>query len=155
MGGCDDVKTVFFSRLTRVALLCRRPDPMVIADKLGSMNESSLGNMFRQLIPWSSFAAGLVGLGLLVQVGYQKMLDLQEDSRAAAQERLDKAGFVFARATASGDVLILSGQAPDELTAKKSCLAAQDVVKDRLGLPGLFKEVSCVDMGYPKLGQGS
>ena len=119
------------------------------------MNESSFGNMVRQLIAWSFFATGLVGLGLLTQVGYQKLVDLQEDSRAAAQESLDKAGFVFARATASGDVLIISGQAPDEKAAKQSCLVAQSAVKDRLGKPGVFKEMTCDDLSYPKLGQGS
>jgi hypothetical protein len=155
MGGCDGAKTVFFSRLARVVLRWRRPDPMVTANKLGSKNESIVGNMFRQLIAWSTFAAGLVGLGLLTQIGYQKLLDLQEDSRAAAQESLDKAGFIFARATARGDVLMISGQAPDEQAANQSCLVAQNAVKDRLGIPGVFKEMTCDDMSYPKIGQGT
>ncbi len=119
------------------------------------MNESSFGNMVRQLIAWSFFAAGLVGMGLLAQIGYQKLVDLQEDSRAAAQESLDKAGFIFARATVSGDVLIISGQAPDEATAKKSCLTTYQAVKDRIGIPGVFKKMTCDNISYVAIGQGS
>jgi hypothetical protein len=111
--------------------------------------------MVRQMIAWSFFAASMAGLGLLAQVGYQKMVDLQEDSRADAQESLDKAGFIFARATTRGDVLMISGQAPDEFAAKQVCQAAQKAVRDRLGIPGVLKEITCDEMGYPKLGQGS
>jgi hypothetical protein len=111
--------------------------------------------MFRQLMAWSFFAAGLVGMGLLTQVGYQKLVDLQEDSRAAAQESLDKAGYVFARAQVNDDVLIIGGQAPDEQAAKQSCQAAQSAVKDRLGIPGVFKEMTCDDLSYTKFEQGS
>jgi outer membrane protein OmpA-like peptidoglycan-associated protein len=101
---------------------------------------------------WHWLIAGLVALGILgwlmSYVGDSSAKKLTEGTRTLAQEGLESAGYMFARAEADGSILRVVGTAPDKAAAEAACKAAKDKVAGRIGIPGIFSAVECV-MTYP------
>ena len=98
---------------------------------------------------WPVFVLGAFGLAILVWVGHQRMVVLQEETRSLAQDSLDRAGFTFARSDTLEERLLISGFSVDEATAKAACSTVVDAVRDRIGLPGVYAKIDCQGISYP------
>lgn len=98
---------------------------------------------------WPVFVLGAFSLAILMWVGHQRMVVLQEETRALAQDSLDRAGFSFARSDTLDERLLISGFSVDEATAKAACSTVVDAVRDRIGLPGVYAKIDCQGINYP------
>jgi len=98
---------------------------------------------------WPVFVLGAFGLAILMWVGHQRMVVLQEETRSLAQDSLDRAGFTFARSDTLDERLLISGFSVDEATAKAACSTVVDAVRDRIGLPGVYAKIDCQGISYP------
>ncbi|MEN9855045.1 MAG: hypothetical protein RL186_836 [Pseudomonadota bacterium] len=103
---------------------------------------------------WPWLLLGLLALGLLSWLmtftGRGSAKNMIESTRALAQDRLDAAGFVFARADIDGAILKLSGNAPSQRMAEAACKTATDALKGRIGMPGVFARLDCAGLTYPE-----